>query len=260
MYENYPEKYKRMIQYVFDWTLLKVLRNNTKHCIAKTTSARKYLKSKKFPEAVVIPVAMETASFQEQPKINYREKLGIPKSYKILLYVGKVEERRMPLFCMNLYKVVKDKHEDCCLVYVGKGPMVEQTKQYAKEKELKDVYFINQIPQGELPSLYEESSLFILPTRYEIFGMVLIEAMYFGTPVITYRAAGPVDVIENGVDSIVMDSFKVYDWAEKIEEFVFEADMCSKMGSRSSNKIRSSYLWPIVAHDYYDEYCRIISE
>lgn len=258
MYENYPEKWKRIIQYFYDWTLLKVLRKNTKYTISKTTSAQKYLTDKKFPKGTVIPVGLEVANFENSKKIDYRKKLGIKKNKKILLYVGKVEERRKPLFCLDLYKEIKNRHDDCCLVYVGKGPMLEETHKYAEDKQIKDVYFIDQIPQNELPSLYEESDLFILPTRYEIFGMVLMEAMYFNTPVITYKAAGPLDVIENGKDGIVMDNFDVNKWATEIEKYIFIENLSDKMGEKGKKKIKKDYLWPTIAEQYYKEYKRII--
>lgn len=259
MYENYPEKYKWAIQYVFDWTLLRILRKNTKYCLAKTTSAKKYLQKKYFSNIRVIPVALETSNFKEDCDMNYREKLGIDKEKKILLYVGKVEERRKPIFCLDTYKKVKEKEDACCLVYVGQGPMLEEAHQYVKEQQIKDVCFIDKIPQSELSGLYRESSLFILPTRYEIFGMVLMEAMYFGTPVITYKAAGPVDIIDNGKDGIVMNSFDSDAWADEIYKHIFIKNDTSDMGIRGKKKIESEYIWPVIAKKYYHSYMQVLS-
>lgn len=258
MYENYPDKYKRMIQYVFDWTFLKILRKNTKYCIAKTTSAKKYLEMKKFSNITVIPVGLELGNFANDIKIDYRKKLGIPKNQSILLYVGKVEERRKPIFCMDVYQKVKEKNIDCCLVYVGKGPMLEEVRNYVKEKNIRDVHFVDRIPQNELPDLYSASSLFILPTRYEIFGMVLMEAMYFESPVITYKAAGPIDVIDNEEDGIVMDDFEAEQWAGKIISH-FKAGDCQKMGIKGREKITNEYLWPYIAKKNYDKFIEIIN-
>lgn len=260
MYENYPEKYKRLIQYVFDWTLLKILRKNTKYSIAKTTSARDYLLEKNFVEAKVIPVAIETANFQGEEKIDYRKKLNIPDDQKIFLYVGKVEERRKPIFCLELYNRIKRQHKNCCLVYVGKGPMLEETREYALKHGMEDVHFVDQIPQSKLSSLYEISELFILPTRYEIFGMVLMEAMYFETPVVTYTAAGPLDVISDEVDGLLLDNFNIESWAEKIEKYIFFENKSHEMGVLGKQKIQKEYLWPIIAKEYCDEYRRIIND
>ena len=260
MYENYPETYKRVIQFFYDLLILPVLRKNTKYCIAKTNSAKKYLLSKKFKNITVIPVGLETSNFQKNKDIDYREKLNIPKNHKILLYIGKVEERRKPIFCMKLYKKIKDEYKNTSLVYVGSGPMLEETKEYAKSLKLKDIHFIEKLPQSELQSLYKESSLFILPTRYEIFGMVLLESMYFGTPVITYKAAGPLDVIENEKDGIVMDNFEIENWFNKVKELIYEKDLSNTMGKKAQEKIKSNYLWKDIGKRYYKEFEKIISK
>lgn len=257
MYENYPEKYKRIIQYVYDFTLLKILRKNTKYCIAKTTSARKYLEKKFFRNINVIPVGLELSNFQGETRVDYRKQLNIPSEKKILLYVGKVEERRKPLFCMDVYSKVRESYKNCCLVYVGSGPMLDEVHTYVENKRIEDVYFLDRIPQNELPDLYKESSLFILPTRYEIFGMVLMEAMYFESPVITYCAAGPIDVIDNNVDGIVMNNFCVDEWAFQIVKHL-EASDCLKMGKLGNRKITDKYLWPSVANEFYAKYIEII--
>lgn len=257
MYENYPEKYKRLIQYLFDWTLLKILRKNTKYCIAKTTSAKHYLEQKRFSNIDVIPVGLETENFSSGVSIDYRGKFSIEPDKKILLYVGKVEDRRKPLFCMDVYEKVKNGFENCCLIYVGKGPMLDQVHNYASNKGLIDVYFIEQIPQNELASLYKESSMFILPTRYEIFGMVLMEAMYFGVPVITYKAAGPIDVISNDIDGIVMNDFEADHWAEKII-YHLKKNNCPVMGEKARKKIIDNYVWSKIANQNYIKYMDII--
>lgn len=258
MYENYPEKYKRLIQYIFDWTFLKVLRNNTHYCIAKTNSARRYLENKKFKNITTIPVGLELANFDGGKERKFREELGIPADQKIILYVGKVEERRKPIFCIDVYRKVKAKNKQCCLVYVGQGPMIGKVHDYVVTHGVEDVHFVDRIPQNELPSLYAESSLFILPTRYEIFGMVLMEAMYFGCPVITYKAAGPLDVISNSEDGIVMDTFDEEEWANQILKIFASENCCNKMGKAGQEKIKRQYQWNIIAQKYYARYQEII--
>lgn len=250
MYENYPEKHKRLLQYIFDFTLLPILRRNTNYCIAKTFSAKKYLESKKFSNISVIPVGLAVDNFLKGKAIDYKKKLNIKDDYKILLYIGKVEERRKPIFCLDVYEEVKKQYNKCCLVYVGQGPLIDNTKEYVKVNGIKDVHFVDKIPQEELQSLYEDSSIFILPTKYEIFGMVLLESMYFGTPVITYKAAGPLDVIENDVDGIIIDNFNVKKWSDKIYKYLLNTN-AAVVRQKCKKKIKDNYMWDKVAKDYY---------
>ena len=85
-----------------------------------------------------------------------------------------------------------------------------------------------------------------------------MEAMYFGTPVITYSAAGPIDVISNDKDGVVINNFNSDEWAKKLYFHMFEKNDCEKMGELGKQKINSEYLWPIVAEKYYDKYMEII--
>ena len=258
MYENYPALYKKIIQFFFDKTFLRILRKNTMFTISKTSSAQKYLVEKNFPKGKVIPVGLETSNLDNGIDIDYREKYNIDNNKKIVLYIGKVEERRKPIFCIDVFNSLKKKYQDCCLIYVGQGPMRDEVKEYVNTKNIKDVIFIDKIPQSELRNLYKQSSIFILPTKYEIFGMVLMEAMYFEVPVITYKAAGPLDVIKNDVDGIVMNNFDTNEWANKISSILLKNKEI-EMGRKAAIKIKSEYLWPYVAEKYYDEYIRIIN-
>lgn len=258
MYENYPETYKKIIQTVFDRTLLPILRRNSKYCITKTSSAKGYLLNKKFKNITSIPVGIEVSNFATSKEIDYRISLGIPKKNKIFLYVGKVEDRRKPLFLMDVFSLINKKHKDVTLIYVGQGPMLEETHKYVKDHNIENIVFIDKIPQNELSSLYKTSNLFILPTRYEIFGMVLLEAMYFGTPVITYTAAGPLDVIENKVDGLLIDNFDAHKWANIIEENIFENDKSHEMGIKAQKKIIAKYMWDITGEAYFNTYKNII--
>ncbi|MHB8131569.1 MAG: glycosyltransferase family 4 protein [Mobilitalea sp.] len=258
MYEEYPERYKKIIQWIFDRSLLRILRKNTKNCIAKTTSAKKYLETKKFQNISVIPVGLEISNFKKYKEINYRKQLNIPIINRIFLYVGKVEERRKPIFCMQLFSRIVSKNPESTLVYVGKGPMVEETKKYASDNNIPNVIFIDRIPQNELPPLYKCSDFFILPTKYEIFGMVLLESMYFGTPVITYKAAGPIDVISNGIDGIIMDDFDLEKWAKAIEKWFDISRDRVEMGNKAQSKIENNYMWEKIGQNYFRKFIEII--
>lgn len=258
MYENYKETYKKAIQFVFDRTLLRTLRKHTKHCLAKTTSASNYLSQKGFPKAEVIPVGLELSNFKGAASIDYRAALGISSEKRILLYVGKIEPRRNPLFLMDVYEGVRKRNENVALICVGKGELLDQVHVYAAGKGLKDVYFIDAVSQNELPALYRQSDLFVLPTRYEIFGMVLLEAMYFGVPVITYAAAGPLDVIDDGKDGLIMNDFDCNRWVDAIENHLFIRHGIKTMGLAAEKKIRGAYLWDVVAERYAKVYESIL--
>jgi glycosyltransferase involved in cell wall biosynthesis len=79
-------------------------------------------------------------------------------------------------------------------IMVGDGPMLEEYKQ-----KYTDVEFVGYKTGIELANYYRMADVFVFPSRWETFGLVMIEAMACGTPVAAYRCSGPQDVIEEGV-------------------------------------------------------------
>jgi len=84
-------------------------------------------------------------------------------------------------------------------IMVGDGPMLETYK-----KEYPDVEFVGAKRGKELGDYYRMADVFVFPSRWETFGLVMIEAMACGTPVAAYNCQGPVDVIDQGITGFVV--------------------------------------------------------
>ena len=109
--------------------------------------------------------------------------------------------------------------------------------------------------KDKLLEYYRNSDVFLLPTRYEIFGMVLLEAMYFGLPVITTRNGGSCTLI-NSENGIVIDNFDVNTWAEKIEKLLSNSEECKKIGENAHKTIAEEYTWDALADRFLQAYCQ----
>nr|WP_121273937.1 glycosyltransferase family 1 protein [Pedobacter schmidteae] len=120
-------------------------------------------------------------SASDKTKAEVKEKYKLPDQY--ILNVGTIETRKNLL---ALVKALKNVHEDCKLVVIGKRTA------YAKlvEQEIERlglntrVLFLSQIPFTDLPVIYQMASLFVYPSRYEGFGIPIIEALYSQVPVV----------------------------------------------------------------------------
>ena len=86
-------------------------------------------------------------------------------------------------------------------IMVGDGPMLENYK-----KKYPDVQFVGEKKGIELATYYANADVFIFPSKWDTFGIVMIEAMATGTPVAAYPCQGPEDVIEQGVTGVMNDS------------------------------------------------------
>ena len=109
------------------------------------------------------------------------QKYQLPDQY--LLYVGTIEPRK------NLLQLIRARHQgslDIPLIVIGRStPYIRQIKKYIAEHSLKHIFFLQDIPNDDLPGLYQMAHALIYPSRFEGFGIPILEALFSRTPVIT---------------------------------------------------------------------------
>ena len=115
---------------------------------------------------------------------NYRNK---PKKEIILLCVSRAsKEKNLDAFCSIKYPNSKK-------IFVGDGPYLKTLRE-----KYNDVEFVGFKTGKELAAYYANADVFVFPSRWETFGIVMIEAMACGTPVAAYPTQGPLDVVDEG--------------------------------------------------------------
>lgn len=136
----------------------------------------------------------QTCSSAEQTRI--REKYGLPESY--LLSVGSLISRKNILAAVQAVELLQGIVSLPLVIVGGGGEYKDQVKQYITDKHLEDrILFPPYVSNEDLPALYQMAKVFVYPSRYEGFGIPIIESLWSRTPVITTRmsslseAAGP---------------------------------------------------------------------
>ena len=116
---------------------------------------------------------------------------------KYLLCVSRVSKEK------NLEKFFELDYPGYLKIMVGDGPMLETYK-----KRYPDVHFTGFKTGVDLAKYYANAEVFVFPSRWETFGIVMIEAMACGTPVAAYPCQGPEDVIDQGMTGFMNDSLE----------------------------------------------------
>jgi glycosyltransferase involved in cell wall biosynthesis len=124
---------------------------------------------------------------------NKKQSFGLPENAKVLLYVGRVSNEKGVLELPVIYEAVRQSVPELKMVVAGKGPAQEQLK-----KEMPDAIFIDWVQQDKLSLLYASADLLVLPSRFDTFAMVVLEALSCGLPAIAYNTKGPKDIIKHG--------------------------------------------------------------
>ena len=247
MYKDLLGKKNYLLQQYLKWFSYPVLRRATKTIAAKTTFSQKYLQSKGFNRTTIFPVGLDTSKFSSPEYFNVREKCNIPLQNKIICYVGVFEKRRNLAFILKLAESLKQ--HNFSFILVGNGEDFETIKLEATNKKLLNVHFLGKLPQKNIPSLYKTSDAFVLASDYEIYGMVVLESLYFGCPVFSTRTAGPVDMITPYENGYLFDNLNVGDWKSKILNLIDSFDR-----HLIKERLRTLYLWDELAKTYKEQF------
>ena len=255
MYRDYQATVPRLLQIIYDLAFGRLIRRYTKACIAKTNAASQYLQSKKFSNISVCPIGLDLAPLCAPENTDWRRYFGIPTTAKMLLYVGILEPRRNPLFLIQVVKALIEIGEDVYLLMVGTGPDHEKCMQAIDDPVLSSrVILAGKIPQSKLPSLYATSDVFLLASDYEIYGMVFMEAMLFGLPVVTNASAGSMQIIADGETGYIIPALNVEQWRDRIRRLLSDKQLHASFSKTSEKRIKEEFVWNKAVQKFHQVY------
>ncbi|MFC1628383.1 glycosyltransferase family 4 protein [Gemmatimonadota bacterium] len=249
MYQDYQGLVPQILQYIYDISLKRVINRSCNRVICKTSSAKEYLDLKGIHVDAVCHIGIDVA--------NFTTEVSPPSHHgkKIILYVGVLEPRRNPLLMIDLMGTLVQRHFEVELWIVGKGSLLAQCKERVAKLGLSNhIRFLRQVNQSQLSTIYSQSHVLVLPSYYEIYGMVILEAMYHAVPVVSSRTAGSVDLIDSGHDGIVVDDFDVESWSRALEPLLQNESYRQNIGLNGRKKIVSNYLWSERVADFVFEF------
>ena len=174
---------------------------------------------------------------------------------KRVLFVGRVHERKGIDRVLKAWVKVHKEDEDAKLLVAGRGEFEAQYKKMAYDLGLKDsVEFLGHVAEEELPSLYTSSSLFVMPSYYEAFGLVTLEAMAAGLPVLATDTGIAPEAIEKGKNGYLIDDENM---ADRILE-VLASDKMKAMGRRSRQIVEERFTWDQTAQGTIEVYKELV--
>lgn len=140
----------------------------------------------------VLPTGLPQESLMRGEGARFRAKFGIPATRPMLLYVGRVAFEKNIDFLLRMFVSVRRASPQALLVVAGEGPARESLEKLARELDLHDsVRFIGYLDRAtDLPDCYAAGDAFVFASRTETQGLVLLEAMAQGTPVVSTAELG----------------------------------------------------------------------
>jgi len=175
-----------------------------------------------------------------------------------VLFVGRLEKRKGLRFLLRAWGLVLQRHPEARLVIVGRGRPLEGYKRFARRQgwSENDVVFAGYVAAEDLPRYYQAADVFCAPnTGQESFGIVLLEAMAAGAPIVASAIPGYRDVVTNGEEGWLVEPKKPDAIADAISRLLGNPELRSRM-RRAGQAKAQAYDWPRVTTqvlDYYEE-------
>jgi N-acetyl-alpha-D-glucosaminyl L-malate synthase BshA len=203
-------------------------------------------------EVRVIPNFVDTRTFRRRPNGRRRRKMAGPDE-KILLHISNFRDLKRPWEAVEIFQGVAASLPSR-LYMIGEGPGRTKAEQAAARLGLDDkVHFIPFVDR--IQDWLSQADLLIHPSEMESFGLVSLEAMSCGVPVVAYRAGGLPEVVSDGENGYLLEVGDIEGAVEKATSLLREGDRWEAFSLRGQETARSKFsLGKVVP--LYEQYFR----
>ena len=178
-----------------------------------------------------------------------------------VLFVGRLEKRKGLKFLLRAWPLVLERHPEARLVVVGRGRPLEGYRRFAARQGWSpaDVVFAGYVAAEDLPRYYQSCDVFCAPnTGQESFGIVLLEAMAAGAPIVASDIPGYRDVVADGEQGLLVEPKNSGALADAVSRLLASPELRASMRRAGQGKARR-YDWPRVASQVLDYYFEVLA-
>jgi len=207
-----------------------------------------------------IPHGVNLDTFKPLDSGNLKRELGLENS-DVLLYVGRIAKGKGVDKLVKILNLIQKKNKNVKLVIIGgdAGYLNVVEALINKYNLSKNVIFLGYISKKDLSKYYSLADLVIYPSRQEIFGLVLCEAMACGKAVIGSDIFGPSEIIINGETGYTSNFQNLDDLSNRIMELLKDKDKLDYMGKKGLERVRKHYSWKMTAEKHLLLYKKLIN-
>jgi D-inositol-3-phosphate glycosyltransferase len=202
----------------------------------------------------IVPCGVDISIFHPQDRQQARRRLGLPDG-PILLFIGRLQPLKGIDTLLRCTRVVRRRHDDIKVLIVGGGVDSDDPHERQERERLHTlvrqldlahhVQFIDAQPQEQLAYYYAASDVLVMPSHYESFGMVVLEAMACGTPVVASHVGGLASTVLPGQTGFLAPVGNVQAFARSVEQLISTPELWQSM-SKAAHLRAQAYTWPRI--------------
>jgi glycosyltransferase involved in cell wall biosynthesis len=194
----------------------------------------------------IMPIGVDTRRFGTKPVECNEERYRAP----VVLFVGRVIPSKGVLEAIEAFASIRQRFPNAILRIVG--PALDPNYFSIVNKRITELALHDavemtgeSVPNNLLPQIYREADIFLFPTQSESLGIVMLESMACGTPVVTLKGSGSTDeVVRNGTDGLVVEPEELASAAISLLE---DRDTLHQMGRSASERVQAEYSYEVTS-------------
>jgi D-inositol-3-phosphate glycosyltransferase len=209
---------------------------------------------------VIIPPGVDLCHFYPIENDEAKEFIGIDCSDHMLLFVGRIERLKGLDVLLKALAIMRQQGVfekfPVCLAVIGGDPEASRDQMSAEMSRIKRIYhryglqdlvtFLGKRSQDTLPYYYSAAEALVMPSHYESFGMVALEAMACGTPVVASQVGGLAFLVQDGLTGYTVPSGEPSALAERLTALISDSALRQRMGEQAIHVARG-YGWEKIA-------------
>lgn len=239
----------KFFQRLYDFICVNRINKNIKFKFVKSNLAKEFLEDKGFSNIRVLGVGFDPTNFEKKYDDivldDYIEdRLLKFKNHTVISYIGSLDERKNFGFLIKLIKSLLITNKNYRFIIVGKGNenYVNERISELSEQEKENILFISKLSNTQTYKIYKNTNFFILPSKLEIFGMVLLEAMYCRCFTVASYNGGSSTLIKKDYNGMIIENFDVEEWVKYINE-KNNPKIIEEIGNNAFQTINNNFLW-----------------
>jgi len=221
----------------------------------------------------IIPPGVDISRFYPIPAEEAKDFIGIKPEDRMILFVGRIEPLKGIETLIRAISIIKDSEVmiDCPhhLVIIGGDPdttnnglnsEMARVQKLSQDMGLQDlVIFLGKRDQDSLPYYYSAAEIVVVPSHYESFGMVALEAMACGTPVIASQVGGLAYLVQDGKTGFFVQDGDPDDLAKRLKQLICQDELRYDFG-KQANIYAQKYSWDKITKKMIKKYKKNIEK
>ena len=219
----------------------------------------------------IIPPGVDVCHFYPIPEDEARAFISIPPCKGMLLFVGRIEPLKGLDVLLEALALMKDqsdlKETTYCLSVIGGDPEVSpesMSEEMVRLQLLREKYGLEDMvallgkrSQDTLAYYYSAAKVVVVPSHYESFGMVALEAMACGTPVVASDVGGLAYLVKDGITGFTVPAGEPQVLADRLTKLLYDDQLREQMGNQAADYARE-YAWESIAQRIRAVYAEVL--